>query len=251
MPNIVSVISIILFYLLPLMIVALVILALVSGFAFGGARRNTLALLASGIFCLLTGGFYLYGFAASYYAKQDNAYLGNIYIGLPLLLSGVLLLSVGLAGAGLRRWLAGALALAGIAGVIPLYGTLPLASQAGGVGVALYILGALLAAALALLALGRGALLARGLGLGLAGAVAALAIYIVVGLISGASFAAYLQFGVDQALSHKPPALEGFGLLACALAGLAVYFAGWRGDGQEAPSTQEPPAPAPEHAPAG
>ncbi len=111
--NIVGVISIALFYLLPLVIVTLVILALVSGVAFGGARRNTLALLASGVYSLLTGGFYLYGMAASSYAKQDNAYLGNAYVGLFLLFAGVWLLSVGLADAGLAKWL---VAVAGAGG---------------------------------------------------------------------------------------------------------------------------------------
>lgn len=250
MPNIVSFLSIALFFLLPLVIVALVILALVSGFAFGGARRNALALLASGVFSLLTGGFYLYGLSASYYAKQDNAYLGNVYVGLLLLLAGVWLLSVGLAGAGLARWLAVVVTLAGIAGIIPIYGALSLSSTTGGASVAAYVLGALAIVAVALLAVGRGALLWRALGLGLAGAAAAFAVYALAGDLSGASLAAYLQLGVDQSLAHKPPVVEGFSLLACVIAGLAVYFIGRRGGGRDAPSTRAPLAPTPEQAPA-
>lgn len=249
MLDIVGAISIALFYLLPLVMVALVILALVSGVAFGGARRNTLALLASGVYSLLTGGFYLYGMAASFYAKQDNAYLGNAYVGLFLLLAGVWLLSVGLADAGLAKWLAASLGLAGIVGIIPLYSALSVGSTAGGAGVALYALGALLALTAGLLALGRGALLGRTLGLGLAGVVAAVGFYALIGLISGASLGAYLQLGVDQSLGHKPPVLEGFSLLACVLAGVAVYLLGRRG-GQEAPTTRAPFAPTPERAPA-
>lgn len=247
MTNIVSFISIILFLLLPLVIVALVILALVGGFAFGGARRNATALLASGVFSLLTGGFYLYGLSVSYYAKQDNAYLGNIYVGLLLLLAGSWLLSVGLAGAGLSRWLAGVLAAAGIVGIIPVYSALSLSSTTGGLDVALYVVVALVAVVAALLALRRGALLGRALGLGLAGAVVALAVYALVGVIADKSFATYLQLGVDRVFEHKPPVLEGFGMLACVVVGIAVYLIGRRG-GQEAPSTRAPLAPAPEKA---
>lgn len=250
MGNIANFFSLGLFYLLPLGIVALIILALVSGGAFGGARRNTLAVLATGIFSLLTGGFYLYGMTSSLYAKQDNAYLGNVYIGLLLLLAGSWLLSVGLADAGLAKWLALALAVAGVAGIIPIYGALSSSSNAGGAGVALYALGALLAVMAALLMLGRGGLLGRALGLGLAGAIVALAVYAVVGMVSGASLAAYLQLGVDPSLAHKPPVLEGFGLLACVAAGLAVYFAGRRGGGQGATVTRAPITPTPEQTPA-
>ena len=250
MSNIVTFISIALFFVLPLALVALVILALVSGFAFGGARRNARALLAAGLFSLLTGGFYLYGLSASYYAKQDNANLGNIYIGLLLLLAGVWMLSVGLAGAGLSRWLAAVLAVAGIAGIVPVYSALSLSSTTGGMGVALYALVALAAVAVALLALRRGALLGRALGLGLASTVVALGVYAVVGVVTNKSFAAYLQLGVDQTLGHQPPAVEGFSLLACVIAGVAAYLIGRRGGGgQDAPSAAAPVAPAPEQAP--
>jgi hypothetical protein len=250
MSNIVSFISIGLFFLLPLVILALVILALVSGFAFGGARRNAQALLAAGAFSLLTGGYYLYGLSASYYAKQDNAYLGNIYVGLLLLLAGVWMLSIGLAGVGLSRWLAVVLVVAGIVGIVPVYSALSLSSTTGGTGVALYALVALVVVAVALLALRRGALLGRALGLGLASTVMALGVYAVVGVVSNTSFAAYLQPGVDQLVGHKPPVVEGFSLLACVIAVVAAYFIGRRGGGgQDAPSTPAPVAPAPEQAP--
>lgn len=243
-------ISIGLFFALPLVIVALVILALISGFAFGGARRNAQALLAAGIFSLLTGGFYLYGLSASYYAKQDNAYLGNIYVGLLLLLAGVWMLSIGLAGAGLSRWLATVLVVAGVAGMVPVYSALSLSSTTGGTGVALYALVALVVAAVALLALRRGALLGRVLGLGLASTVMTLGVYSVVGVISGASLAAYLQPGMSQLAAPKPPVVEGFSLLACVIAGVAAYLMGRRGGGgQDAPSTGAPVAPAPQQAP--
>ncbi|HEU0025654.1 MAG TPA: hypothetical protein VFQ25_00940 [Ktedonobacterales bacterium] len=252
MPNIVNDISIGLFFLLPLVIVALVIVALVSGFAFGGARRNAQALLTAGLFSLLTGGFYLYGLTASYYAKQDNAYLGNIYVGLLLLLAGVWMLSVGLAGAGLAKWLAGALSVAGIVGVVPIYGSLSLSSTMGGVAVALYVVVGLAVVAVALLALRRGALLGRALALGLASTVMTLGVYGVVGVVSGRSLVAYLQPGVDQLVGHKPPTVEGFSLLACVIAGVAAYLIGrGGGGGREAPSTGAPVAPTPEQAPAG
>lgn len=224
-------ISIVLFYLLFLAVPALVIFALVSGLAFGGARRTALAQLASGVYSLLTGGFYLYDQAASQFAKQDNAYLGNALLGLLLLVAGVWLLSVGLVGVGLPRWLAAVLALAGIAGVVPLYGTLQLASSAGALGVALYVAAGLLIGVGALLALRRSALARRALGLGLVAALVALGGFALVGLASGQSIAAYLALGVDGALAHKPPVLEGFGLLAWVLCGVAVYLWGLRAGG--------------------
>jgi hypothetical protein len=251
MLNVISYISLALFYPLLPVIVALVIVALVSGFAFGGARRNAQALLAAGLFSLLTGGFYLYGLTASYFAKQDNAYLGNIYVGLLLLLAGVWMLSVGLAGAGLARWLAAALSAAGVVGIIPIYQSLSLSSTTGGMGVAIYALAALVVVAVALLALRRGALLARALRLGLTSTVMTLGVYSVIGVISGASLAAYLQPGMNQLVAPKPPAVEGFSLLACVIAGVAAYLIGRRGGGgQDAPSTGAPIAPAPQQAPA-
>lgn len=249
MVNIIGVISIALFIALPIAIVTLITGALVSGVAFGGARRNTRSILAVGVFSLLTGGVYLYGMAASYYAKQDNAYLGNFYIGLILLLAGVWLLSVGLACAGMSKWLAGLLALAGVAGIIPIYDALQVESIAGGSGIALYVAGALLATVAALLVIGRGALLTRALGLGLAGMVGAGAVFALAGALTGGSFAAYSQVGVDLSLASKPPVLEGFGMLACAVAGVVVYCAGRRGYSQDARAAREPLAPEP--APAG
>jgi hypothetical protein len=237
--------SIALFYLLILAVPPLLALALVSGAAFGGARRNALALLALGVYSLLTGGFYLYGQAVSYYAKQDNAYLGNALLGLLLLPVGVWLVSMGLAGGGLPRWLAVVLALGGIAGVIPLYGTLQLASGAGGTFIALYVAVALLVGAGALLALRRGALLARALGLGLAGAVFALSVFALVGLMSGQGLSAYLAVGVDGALANKPPVLEGFSLLAWIVCGLAVYLWGRRTGGERALAAPPTLTPAP------
>lgn len=228
MLNVVGAISIALFFALFLVMIALVIVALVSGVAFGGARRNAAALLAGGVFSVVTGGWYLYGQAASYYAKQDNVYLGNGLIGLLLLLGGVWMLSIGLAGVGLPRWMSALLALAGVAGIVPVYETLMLASTAGGLFAAYYALGALALLVAALVGLRRGDMLARAIGLGLAGAVVAIAAYIVVGMVTDASLAAYAQTGVDMALDAKPPVLEGFGLLACAVAGVVAYLLGRR-----------------------
>lgn len=226
-------ISVLLLYLALSTTLALAGVALVSLFAFGGARRNALALLATGVFCVITGAVYLYGVAASYYALQDNAYLGNLYLGLALLLVGAPgLLVGGLVGAGLPRWAAIGLSLVGLIGLVGVYRSIGLDLPYGGQFVIAYLAATLVVMAGALLALRRASLAGGALGLGALGAMVALALYALFGVLSnGGSLAVYLQFGVDHALANKPPVLEGFGALATLLLGVAVFLAGRRGGG--------------------
>jgi hypothetical protein len=160
-------------------------------------------------------------------------------VGLFLTLAGVWLLAAGLVGAGMPRWLAVTLAMAGTVAVAPLYSALQLESTTGGGGVAVFAAIALVVSAVALLALRRGHTLTRALALGLGSAVVAIACYALVGLVTGAPLNVYLQLGVDASLAHKPPVLEGFGLLACVLAGVAVYLFARRVSGEQ-PATNTP-----------
>ncbi|MDE3230898.1 MAG: hypothetical protein KGO05_13550 [Chloroflexota bacterium] len=220
-----AVISVILLYLSLPVALGLAIVALVSLAAFGGARRNALPLLATGVFATLIGGAYLYGVAASHFALQDNAYLGNIYLGLLLLAMGACaLLTGGLFGAGLNRWAAVGLALIGLVGIGFVYRSIGLESTAGGQYVAVFALVALIVAVGALALLRRGALAGRALLLGVGGAVVMFGLYALIGLVSGGSLAVYSQFGVDEALAHKPPVLEGFGAALTLLLGSAVFL---------------------------
>jgi hypothetical protein len=246
MQTLLTTISILLFYLSLPAALALAVVALMSLFAFGGAQRNALALLATGVYCVITGAVYLYGVAASYYALQDNAYLGNIYLGLLLLLVGApVLLAGGLAGAGLPRWAAVGLSLVGLAGLVGVYRSIGLDLPYGGQFVIAYLALALVVMVGALLALRRANLVGAALGLGALGAVAALALYTLFGvLFDGGSLAVYLQFGVDHSLANKPPVLEGFGALAMLLLAIAVFLAGRRGGGLAGATVRSGVAPA-------
>lgn len=219
-------ISITFLYLAPLLMLGLAGLAISSIFTFGGARRNALALLATGVFCAMSGAFYLYGFAASYYALQDNAYIGNAYLGLLLLLLGVCaFLPGGLRGAGLNRWAAIALTLVGLAGLVMVYRSTGLSSPYGGQIVVYYLLAALVVMVVALLALRRADLLGAALGLGILGTVIALILFAGPALLTGShSLGVYLQFGVDQDESHKPPILEGLGAAMTILVAVGVFL---------------------------
>lgn len=225
MQSAIELISVILLYLALPVALALAIIALVGLSAFGGARRNALPLLATGVFATLTGGAYLYGVAASYYAMQDNAYLGNLYLGLLLLTLGACaLLTGGLFGAGLNRWLAVGLALIGLAGMVGVYRSIGLTQTTGGQYVAIFALVAVIVTVGALALLRRGELAWRTLLLGVGGAVVAFGLYALLGLVGGGSFGAYTQFGVDRLLADKPPVLEGFGAALTLLLASGVFL---------------------------
>ena len=244
MPLLIQALSVTLLFLALPFALALAGLALAGLFAFGGARRNALALLATGVFGALTGAAYLYGVVASHYALQDNAYLGNLYLGLTLLLLSVAGLMVGgLIGAGLRRWTALGLGVVALVGLVGVYRTIGLSLPYGGRFVIVYLTVALVTLTVMLLLLRRSELVAAALALGALGAVVALALYIGIGaLIGEGSLAVYTQFGIDYAVADKPPVLEGFGAIATLLLGVAVFLIARRGLG--AAGALNPHAPA-------
>ncbi len=94
--------------------ILLALLAFVALFAFGGVRRNGPALLAVGVFALVTGAVFWAVMQASMRARMDNAYLFNAIIGSWLLLVGVILPGGALVGYGVRWWVALPLMVVGI-----------------------------------------------------------------------------------------------------------------------------------------
>ncbi len=215
-------------WLAPAAVLGLVALALLSLFPRGGARRNAMALLASGVCCMLTGAILVYGPVASYYAAQDNAYLINVYLGLLLMLvSAGVMLPGGLAGVGLHRVVATALAVLGLAGVIGVYACVGLYFPKGGVFVVYDVLAQLGVVALTLLALRRGGLLLGALGLGAVGTAVALALWFIPAMTMGTvNLAVYTQLGVDRALADKPPVMDGNGAATTVFVAMAVFAAG-------------------------
>jgi hypothetical protein len=92
-----------------------------------GVARAAAGLLSAGVYGLLAGGLVLLPFALSPYAIQNDVYMGNLFLGLPLLAVGAILafgglVAVGRSPGGTRWRLAGGellLAAAG-AGVLAL-----------------------------------------------------------------------------------------------------------------------------------
>lgn len=246
MPTFIETVSTILLFLSLPVALALAGLALAGLFAFGGARRNAQALLATGVFGALIGAAYLYGVVASHFALQDNAYLGNLYLGLTLLLLGACGLIVGgLIGAGLSRWVALALGAAGLVGLVGVYRSIGLDLPYGGQFVAVYLVVALVVMVVALTLLRRAELAGAALGLGVIGATVAFGLYALLGaVIGGESLAVYTQLGVDHAQADKPPVLEGFGALLTLLLGVVVYTIGRRAGGASRVASQRVPSPA-------
>jgi hypothetical protein len=76
--------------------------------------RITLALFAASGFVMLSGLVFLAPFDLGPYAQQNDVYMGNLFIGLPIFVLGSLLFAASLAGLGLSKGMAGLLALVGI-----------------------------------------------------------------------------------------------------------------------------------------
>ncbi|HEX8997203.1 MAG TPA: hypothetical protein VF812_14340 [Ktedonobacterales bacterium] len=191
----------------------------------------------------ITGAVYLYGVAASHYALQDNVYLGNIYLGLELLLLGAcLLLPRGLLGLGLnRRARLGLklLGLVGLVGLIGVYRSIGLDLPYGGQFVVVYLVAALVVLSGCLIALRRVDALGAALGLGVFGAALALALFALPSALTGThGLGVYTQLGVDNDLADKPPILEGFGAALTLLVGVAVFLAARRWRPGVAPTTR-------------
>ncbi len=216
----------------PLFILGASIMALAALFAFGGARRNAVAHLATGSYMLLFGAILLAGLASSYYARQDNAYFFNLAVGAWYLLIGSTLTIGALAGFGLNGWGAAALCVLNLV-VLYLYFAVSrpftLAAPNGGAPIVIYAV-ALVALALLFVA-SRGAWRRLRVVLKLTGA--ALLLTLVFYALNG-NLGVYAHLAEnDHGLTAKPPILgEGvlglIALLLCTVAPVVLFLLGRR-----------------------
>jgi len=85
----------------------------------GGIKQNALGYLAAGIFFFVSGMLFLYVDEINVYARMDNAYIGNIILGVYLFVFGGTLLLASIVGYGIRWWIAllGGLGIAILIGI--------------------------------------------------------------------------------------------------------------------------------------
>lgn len=208
------------------------IVALLSLWLFGGARRNGLALLSTGIFCLVTGALFQAPFYASAYAQQDNAYLDNIYVGWWFMVLGASLLMGSLVGFGVNRWLMLALwALAAATGFY-LGGLGKLLALSGGTPYVLYA--AVVVGLVAVLLLVRGHWLALVKGV-LLGGPAAAAVLVLYGF-GRQEIIIFGYSGLDAGF-YKPPFVDFPEIVASLALGVALFLAA-RAWGRPTPPAQ-------------
>ncbi|HEY7022604.1 MAG TPA: hypothetical protein VH349_15920 [Ktedonobacterales bacterium] len=89
-------------------------LAVASLWLWGGARRGALGRLMAGALLLVSGAVFLYVPQINVFARMDNAYLGNAWLGSWFMLLGVILLIGSLAGYGVHPWLTALLVVASV-----------------------------------------------------------------------------------------------------------------------------------------
>lgn len=215
------------------------IVALLSLWLFGGARRNGLALFATGFFCLVTGALFQAPFYASAYAQQDNAYLDNIFVGWWFMALGVSLLIGSLAGFGVNRWLALALwALVTAAGFY-LGGLGKLLALSGGTPYVLYA--GVVVGLIAVLLLMRGQRLALVKGV-LLGGTAAAAVLVLYGF--GRQEIIIFGYSGLNAGFYKPPFVDFPEIIASLALGVALFLVAraWDRPTPPAPTINNGPA---------
>ena len=154
------------------------------------------------------------------------------------------MLAGGLIGAGLSRWVALGLSLAGLLGLIGVYRSIGLTLPYGGQFVVVYLVVALVTLVVLLALLRRTELAVQALTIGVMGAVVAFGVYAILGAIGGESLGVYTQFGVDHQLADKPPILDGFGATLTLLLAAAVFLIArrWRPAGGAQPANASAPA---------
>jgi hypothetical protein len=213
-----------------------VLLWLLAGIAslwvWGGARRGALGHLMAGAVLLVSGAIFTYVPRINAFARMDNSYLGNAWIGSILMLVGIILLIGSLAGYGVPAWLTALLCLASL--LLNVYSGYLLA-RTPSVGDTLHQLSP------SLISPGSGYLLSSALILGgvllyvtlrgdLAEALIAIAL-ISAGValawqFSGGDLRAFTPVASINEPFYKPPVLDFGQLLVCLLVASILFFAG-------------------------
>lgn len=214
------------------------IVALLSLWLFGGARRNGLALCSTGFFCLVTGALFQAPFFASYYAQMDNAYLDILFVGWWFVVLGATLLVGSLAGFGVNRWLALVLWVALTAAGFYQGQLAKLFALSGGTPFVLYA--ALVVGIVAVLLLARGHWLALVRGI-LLGGTAAAAVLVLYGF--GRQQIIIWGYSGPEAGFYKPPFVDFPEIIASLALGVALFLVA-RAWGKP-PSPAEPLTPGP------
>lgn len=201
-------------------LLVILLLPIASLWLWGGVRRSALGHLMAGALLLVSGAAFLYVAEINAFARMDNAYLGNAWIGSYFTLLGVILLLGSLAGYGVRAWIAALSAVAtaafGILGVnwfarfsptplstILLYAALVL----GGVLLYISLRGYLVEASIALASTG--------------------ASFALVWRLSGGDLRAFTPVTIiDEQHFYKPPVLDVGQLVVVLLVAAFLFFAG-------------------------
>ncbi len=194
-------------------------LAIASLWLWGGVRRGALGHLMTGALLLVSGAVFVYVPLFNAFARMDNAYLGNGFLGLFLILLGVTFVIGSLAGYGVPAWLAALLWLAtagfGIFGVSWVASVTPNPSSAILIFAALVLGGSLLYITV------RGYPAEAGTALALVTAAFAL-----VWWIDGGSLRDFTPVTSIDGPIYKPPVLDIEQLLPCLLIATVLFFVG-------------------------
>lgn len=231
-----SLLSVLAMVLVVALVVALVmpgLLGIIAIFTFGGARRNAFGLLAAGTFAVAVSALLLAGLYSSYFAKQDNAFLGNGAFAAWYLFTGTTMLVGSLVGLGLNRWVGVVLFVTSVWVQFHIPVGASVESPEGGGPMLLYA--GICIGACVLFAVVRGQWLAALIGL----LTAAVATALVMALYGAhGSLAVYRQLGNDPNFADKPPVLSlDVAMLAVVLGG-ALFWLGRRRDRVRAVAAQ-------------
>jgi hypothetical protein len=195
-------------------------LSIASFWLWGGARRGALGHLMAGALLLVSGAIFDYIPLINVYARMDNAYLGNAWVGSWFMLLGVILLIGSLAGYGVHPWLVALLVVASV--LFAFFGNAVLTRIAPAPYSEILIYAALLLGGVLLYITVRGYFIEALIAVTLTTLGFALA-----WRLSGGDMRAFTPVTIiDDQHFYKPPVLDFGPLFACLLTATVLFFAG-------------------------
>jgi hypothetical protein len=214
----------------------LLLLAVVSLWLWGGARRGGLGHLMAGALLLVSGAVFLYVLQINVFARMDNSYLANVWFGSYFMFLGVTLLIGSLASYGVRPWLAALLWVASAA--FALFGVSWLGSVAAFLNGGILLYTALLLGSVLLYIVAHGYLVEAII----AAALTTLG-FAQVWWIAGGTMRAFTPVTIvaDEHF-YKPPLLDDGPLFVCLILATVHFFIGRFIQGRL--RGQRPPVPA-------